>query len=356
MRSRTCLALTFLLVLLPAPLSAQGTTRPAPRVEIGAHVGDIVNFNRLQAGEVTGGPAVTINFRRGFGLEIGADVQINKRNGISLDVFGAALKRTIHQFRSASLSALVGGGGARQTVHEVQWLPGPGGIHQVPGPIQHKNLAVAMAGLAFDEVFTPHLALQFSVQLMYLSLPDSPSNTRVRLMGGVLVPLGSYLVQPRAAVASPQGPDSPLKVRAGRKVWVTMMDGREIEGRVRAVSPAGLEVVDVQGTIQSIALAAVRKVEGPDSLQNGVLIGMLVGGIAGGVPAAVISASWGDGPIKGAGIFMFVGMGVGALIGAAGDSMKEGRQTLYEAPGLHTITAVPIVTRHGAGIGAVIRW
>ena len=58
-------------------------------------------------------------------------------------------------------------------------------------------------------------------------------------------------------------------LQEGTRVWVTTVDGREEEGSVASMSPNHL-VLQVDAASRAIALADVRRIEGRDSLVNGI--------------------------------------------------------------------------------------
>jgi hypothetical protein len=100
--------------------------------------------------------------------------------------------------------------------------------------------------------------------------------------------------------------------------------------------------------------------ETTDHVRDGIRKGALIG-LAAGVPLFVFGATECDNDSECSAYAVLygltwsaIGSGVGAVVGGIIDSLHEGRRTVYEsAPRL---AVAPIVTRRGAGVGAVIRW
>jgi len=147
-----------------------------------------------------------------------------------------------------------------------------------------------------------------------------------------------------------QAQSIPATVKPGLKVSVTDQRGGSVEGRVQEVSDRFVRL-SVKGRPRDILIEEVVRIERPDSVKNGALIGFGVGATMGLVATAfdpqsgglLVSRTLGNGLIS---------AGIGALIDAAIDS----RRTLYQrGPGpqarLH-----PVIGRHVRGVAATVEW
>jgi hypothetical protein len=176
----------------------------------------------------------------------------------------------------------------------------------------------------------------------------------------VSVPIGAY----PAPLAEPpsERPAAFAPLRTGQTVWVTDSAGRNTKGTVASASAGALTLRHRTGAT-TIAASDITRIDGTDSLANGLLIGTLVGGGAGGGFGAFAGSLWcegSDGCVAfGALVIAGVGAGVGALCGAIVDSLHERPRRIYDAgtrqPGARIVVA-PMLTGSAAGLGGVVRW
>jgi hypothetical protein len=157
-----------------------------------------------------------------------------------------------------------------------------------------------------------------------------------------------------ALLSSPPAPAAaqtiPATVRSGLKVAVVDERGASVEGRVQEVSDRSVRLI-VRGTSRDIPVGDIVRIERPDTVKNGALIGLGVG--AGmGLFGALVDP--GD-----ASVFLWrtavngvLCAGLGALIDAGTDS----RRTLYERGPRTQARLRPVIGRHVRGVAATIDW
>ena len=165
----------------------------------------------------------------------------------------------------------------------------------------------------------------------------------------VLVPaFGVFALLFSSPVAKAQ--TIPPAVKPGLKVSVTDQRGASVEGRVQEVSDRFVRL-SVKGRVRDIPVEEVVRIERPDTVKNGALIGFGVGVSSGLVAIAfdphggalAVSRTLGNGVVC---------AGIGALIDAAMDS----RRTLYQrGPGPQT-RLHPVIGRHVRGVAATVEW
>jgi len=169
------------------------------------------------------------------------------------------------------------------------------------------------------------------------------------------------------AWAEAQTPAVELPIAIGQKVRVTSADGKVTTGTIQALTPVSFEIGE--GTARaSLAMADVRRIQVPDSVTNGVVIGALSLGLVGAIWGATGDAL-GDAvvdvanliaPAKGddsnhALTFAVGGAAAGALLGYALDSAKM--KTIYRREhGGVSVGVRPIVSAVGKGAGVSVRW
>lgn len=133
------------------------------------------------------------------------------------------------------------------------------------------------------------------------------------------------------------------RLKVGRKIYVTEQDGREVAGRFAELTPAVIVVMQ-DGARRDIPLGAVRRIQTPDPLWTGVLIGA---GIGGAVALTIRTDS--ACPARSAGCLnevraARVGFPLwGGLIGLWLDWLHNGRKTIYSTSGGKTVGAVATV-------------
>jgi hypothetical protein len=143
-----------------------------------------------------------------------------------------------------------------------------------------------------------------------------------------------------------------LLVRTGDAVTVTDVAGREVTGKISALSPTSLSLqVDRQPREWSEADVATIKSRYRDSLGNGALIGLAIGA---GTTAALIAASMeSEDNVSGGEVAAVVAIygGIGAGIGVGVDAMITRKRVIFEKPPTTgaSIQLAPFLTRRRAG-------
>lgn len=186
--------------------------------------------------------------------------------------------------------------------------------------------------------------------------------------GSITVGLAVILVL-SAQPAVAQSTSASWPVLSGQKVRITGVDGQVIAGKIVTATPEVLEVGGDRGTVK-VEATAVRKIQVSDPVTNGAvtgavvlgLVGMLFGaaadatgdvfafGVSQLLGGAEVHRSGGSGALVGG----FVGVGLGAVIGAGLDAMKL--KTVYEVDARITVDMRPIVSNAGKGLGITVRW
>jgi hypothetical protein len=149
----------------------------------------------------------------------------------------------------------------------------------------------------------------------------------------------------------------------GTRVWITTADGREHEGSVASMSSTEL-VLRIDAAARPIALADVRRVEGRDSLGNGLRNGGLIGAAALGgfglfLSHALCESSEGClrndlGPLV---RIAALGAGVGMASGALIDYAIKGRRLLYSSPNSPIVfQVIPQLTAGSVGARVSVTW
>ena len=142
----------------------------------------------------------------------------------------------------------------------------------------------------------------------------------------------------------------PAAVRSGLKVTVVDERGASVEGRVQEVSDRFVRLT-VRGRSRDIAIEEIVRIERPDTVKNGALIGLGIGLGAGLIATAfdpqggavMVSRVLGNGVVC---------AGIGALIDAAQDH----RRTLYERGPRLQARLRPVIGRHVRGVAAILEW
>jgi hypothetical protein len=155
------------------------------------------------------------------------------------------------------------------------------------------------------------------------------------------------------------------EVKAGQNVWATRTDGVTIKGKVIAIAATGLQLQDVE-RVTSLPIGDIYQIEERDPLKNGAVNGAGIGAIALGLGAytghAISCITSNSDRCNRSGKTMAVmgslaGAGIGALVGAGIDRAIESRRLLYyRSWPAAALTIAPVVSPHGAGAGASLRW
>jgi hypothetical protein len=133
------------------------------------------------------------------------------------------------------------------------------------------------------------------------------------------------------------------RLKVGRKIYVTEQEGREITGRFTELTPDVLVVMQ-DGTRREIPLVAIRRIQRPDPLWTGALIGAGIGG-AMALTIRTDSAC----PARSAGCLNEVRAArvgfplCGGLIGLWLDWLHDGRKTIYRTSDGKAVGAVATV-------------
>jgi hypothetical protein len=165
------------------------------------------------------------------------------------------------------------------------------------------------------------------------------------------------------AAAQEPGPTWEPDVHVGQRVWITMTDGIEIDGRVLASSAEGVRL-RTGGLERRVPLGQITRIEAHDPLTNGARSGAISGALSlGGWYALFVlsdprETACGDHYVRrelANGLaFAALGAGLGALTGLALDAIILHRTPLYVAP---IVTApVPVGAPSRAGVGVALAW
>jgi hypothetical protein len=152
------------------------------------------------------------------------------------------------------------------------------------------------------------------------------------------------------------------RLKPGDTVYVTDLQGREIVGKVRDLSPASL-LLDTGGVAHDFRAARVRtiRMRVSDPLGNGVLWGTAAGFVGGALSCALNPQCAGDdggGGITAA--LAFVGAAAGAGIGAGVDAAVKGPMlTVYVDPAAREgarLSLAPVITPRATGVALSLRF
>jgi hypothetical protein len=142
----------------------------------------------------------------------------------------------------------------------------------------------------------------------------------------------------------------PATVRSGLKVAVVDERGASVEGRVQEVSGRFVRLT-VRGNSRDIPVAEIVRIERPDTVKNGALIGLGIG-IGTGLIATLSDPRGGAvlvSRVLGNGL---VCAGIGALIDAAQDH----RRTLYERGPRPQARVQPVIGRQLRAVAVSLEW
>lgn len=167
------------------------------------------------------------------------------------------------------------------------------------------------------------------------------------MLPGVLASSGSAWAQTPAPAAQ--------NLRVGQKLSVVDHLGREFKGRVRAVGADSVTLAKGRNTVD-VPYANIVKIDEPDDLKNGAVIGLVVGLAVFAVDAALASS---DGiELNGGGYVVFGAMyaGLGASVGAGIDAIAGGDRTIYRRSDDARLTVAPMIGRDGTGVRVRFSW
>ena len=160
----------------------------------------------------------------------------------------------------------------------------------------------------------------------------------------------ALLASPPPAAAQPGDERLPGAIRSGLTVSIVDDEGRQIDGRVTDVSA---EVIRVsrRGTSEEVRLGRIVRIDKPDSLKNGALIGLGVG-LSLGISAAAMQTRGSE--AKWVFASLLSNSVACTLLGTGIDALVDSRRTLYER-GRRTQARVSPIVGHGAR-GASVSW
>jgi hypothetical protein len=163
----------------------------------------------------------------------------------------------------------------------------------------------------------------------------------------------AILVSPAVAVAQTTATRLADAVTTGMKVSVVNDDGRRVEGRVLEHSQESLWL-SLDGSSQEIPIDRIVRIDKPDSLKNGALVGLGIG-LAVGTFGAVLSSSGNIEPE-----WMLAGIAyqtvAWTLLGTGIDAMFNHRRTLYERGGRLQARVSPVVGHGVRGAAVSLAW
>jgi hypothetical protein len=276
----------------------------------------------------------------------------NDRDGFSqVDYSTVQVRRSLHTFGGGSL---YGGLGVAFGAHTFREPPFPG---LTPGFSFRSHSAGPSFSFGGELEVAPYLALRGETQ--YVLSDDSV----LRFTGGASVPLGGRYPGRGVTIDAPSLARTPIaRLRSGQSVWITTADGREYHGEVASRAPDSLTLRHPGGAT-AIATSDIDRIEAPDTLTNGILVGMGSGGTAGAVLGGIIGdlvceESSGCAVI-GALFVGGMGAGIGGLVGAIADSVRDNRRPIYDRRGPRTGARLffsPVVSRDVAGVTGTVRW
>ena len=162
----------------------------------------------------------------------------------------------------------------------------------------------------------------------------------------------AFLASPPPAGAQPGDERISGVIRPGLTVSIVDDEGRQTEGRVMDVSAEVIRV-SLRGTSEEVRLDRIVRIDKPDSLKNGALIGLGVGlslGVIGTViQAPDIEAKWAVASIAWNGVAC-------TLLGTGIDALVDSRRTLYQRSGGVRGRVSPIVGRGVRGAAMTLSW
>jgi hypothetical protein len=142
----------------------------------------------------------------------------------------------------------------------------------------------------------------------------------------------------------------PATVKSGLKVSVVDDHGVSVEGRVQEVSDRFVRLA-FRGGSREMPIERIVRIERPDTVKNGALIGLSIG-VGTGLIATIFDPQRGGvlvSRVLGNGV---VCAGLGALI----DGAQDHRRTLYERGPRPVARLHPVIGRHLRGVAATVTW
>ena len=164
------------------------------------------------------------------------------------------------------------------------------------------------------------------------------------------IPVLSLLAFLSSSSATAAEQTIPATVKSGLKVSVVDDRGANVEGRIQEVSDRFVRLA-VRGGSREISIENIVRIERPDTVKNGALIGFAFGAGMG------VMATFSD--PQGGGVLVSRTLGNGVIcagIGALIDAAQDHRRTLYERGPRPQARLHPIIGRHVRGVAAAIAW
>jgi hypothetical protein len=156
------------------------------------------------------------------------------------------------------------------------------------------------------------------------------------------------------ALAQTSGTTIPAVAKVGMHVSIVDDQGDEVEGRIDNVSDRAVRII-VKKDRKEIPLDSIVRIERPDGVKNGAMIGLGIG-IGMGLTAGFADRqSWNRQP--GFVTISVIGNGlVWTGLGTMFDAMINHRRTLYERGGRSQARVTPVVGRGTAGAAVSLTW
>jgi hypothetical protein len=346
MSFRIAAALGMLNLVAPGIAAAQDVGR-LPIVEVGA---DISGAAQGDGPWSSLGGRLRLNFDRRTAIEGIWSPERGPDDYWQADYVTVQLRRSLHTWNGGVLFGALGATTGRHTFREV---PAPGRDPVYTFTSQSFGPSFSFGS---DLEIAPYLALRAETQYV---LSD---NGMLRFSGGASVPIGGRypgrgITEDTASLAR-----TPLaQIRSGQHVWITVADGEEYAGEVVSRAPGAVTLRRRHGGT-SIATADIVRIDAPDRLLNGIMIGVGAGGAAGAVLGGIIGdfvCESSNGCVTmGALLVGGMGAGMGGLIGAMVDGVRDNRRPVYDrsANPRPQVTLVPVLSRDKRGVSATIRW
>jgi hypothetical protein len=158
------------------------------------------------------------------------------------------------------------------------------------------------------------------------------------------------------ALAQTSGERIPDTVKTGLKVSIIDDQGRQIDGRVDGISEETLRVSLRKGS-EEVRLDRIVRIDRPDSLRNGALIGLGFGVANSAILVGFATQSDSDNIQWPAVVLASVSNIVGyTLLGTGIDAMFNNRRTLYERGRHPQARLTPVVGRGVRGGAISLTW
>jgi len=141
------------------------------------------------------------------------------------------------------------------------------------------------------------------------------------------------------------------ELKRGESLSIVDEDGRRIDGRFVNLSVDSI-TVRRRGGPEQIRIDRVVRIEKPDSLANGALVGFAVGGGMGLLGA--LSAAPDDVPFA-VTVVLTNGL-IGSACGVGLDALVDNSRTLYQRDGRMVSRLAPIVAPGVRGAAVTLRW